>query len=65
MICQEFEEALCRKKDFFIRFPYTEDEVQEAIDTFEEEYKFQLILFVRRNCVVISLLLAPKARISI
>ena len=44
MICQEFEEALCHKKDFFIRFPYTVDEVQDAIDDFEAEYKFPQIV---------------------
>ena len=44
IICQEFEEALCRKKDIFIRFPYTVDEVQDAIDNFEAEYKFPQVI---------------------
>lgn len=26
VICQEFEEALCREQDLIIRFPYTDDE---------------------------------------
>ena len=50
VICQEFEEALCRKKDLFIRFPYSEDEVQEAMDTFEEEYKFPQIVGAIDGC---------------
>ena len=39
LIYQEFEEAFCRKKDFF-RCPYTVDKVQDAIDDFGAEYKF-------------------------
>ena len=50
VICQEFEEALCRIKDLFIRFPYSEDEVQEAMDTFEEEYKFPQIVGAIDGC---------------
>lgn len=44
MIWQEFEQALSDKKDMFIRFPYTEDEVQEAIDGFEKDYDFPQIV---------------------
>lgn len=44
MICQEFEQALSDKNDMFIRFPYTEDEVQEAIDGFEKDYDFPQIV---------------------
>ena len=50
VICQEFEEALCRKEELFIWFPYSEDEVQEAMDTFEEEYKFPQILGAIDGC---------------
>ena len=50
VICQEFEEALCRKRNLFIRFPHTEDEVQEAMDTFEEEYQFPQIVGAIDGC---------------
>ena len=50
VICQEFEEALCRKEELFIWFPYSEDEVQEAMDTFEEEYKFPQIVGAIEGC---------------
>ena len=50
VICQEFEEALCRKEELFIWFPYSEDEVQEAMDTFEEEYKFPQIVGAIDGC---------------
>ena len=32
------------KRTFFIQFPYTINEVQDAIDNFEEEYKFPQIV---------------------
>ena len=46
----QLKEALCRKKDLFIRFPYSEDEVQEAMDTFEEESKFPQIVGAIDGC---------------
>lgn len=50
VICQEFEEALCQRKEQFIQFPYTEDEVQEAMDEFEQEYKFPQIVGAIDGC---------------
>ena len=50
VICQEFEEALCRNKDLFIRFPYTADEVQAVMNDFEEEYHFPQIVGVVDGC---------------
>ena len=50
VISQEFEEALCRKKDLFIRFPYTADEVQAVMNDFEEEYHFPQIVGAVDGC---------------
>ena len=51
MICQEFEEALWqKKKDLFICFLYTDDEVQEEMDDFEKEYKFTQIVGAIDGC---------------
>ena len=49
---------LCVQKiELFIRFPYTKDEVQEAIDAFEEEYKFSQIVGAIDRChMVINVL---------
>lgn len=52
VICQEFEEALCRKKDLFIRFPYTADEVQAVMNDFEEEYHFPQIVGAVDGCLI-------------
>lgn len=40
VISQEFESALYRIKNNYTRFPFTEDEVREAMDRFEELYNF-------------------------
>ena len=37
-ICEEFEKALARKKDQFIQFPVTREDIQNSIDEFEEKY---------------------------
>ena len=50
VICQEFEEALCRKKDLFIPFPYMADEVQAVMNDFEEEYHFPQIVGAVDGC---------------
>ena len=43
VISDQFESALCRLKNSYIRFPYTDEEVQEIMDRFEEEYHFPQI----------------------
>ena len=43
VISDQFESALCRLKNSYIRFPYTEKEVLEVMDRFEEEYHFPQI----------------------
>ena len=35
VIFQQFESILCERKNKYIRFPFTEDEVKEAMDDFE------------------------------
>ena len=50
VICQEFEEALCRKKDLFMWFPYVADEVQAVMNDFEEEYHFPQIVGAVDGC---------------
>ena len=37
-ICEEFEKALARKKDQFMQFPVTREDIQNSIDEFEEKY---------------------------
>ena len=44
VISHQFESTLCRLKNSYIRFPYTDEEVQEVIDRFEEEYHFPQIV---------------------
>ena len=43
VISDQFESALCRLKNSYICFPYTDKEVQEVMDQFEEEYHFPQI----------------------
>ena len=43
VISDQFESALCRLKNSYIRFPYTDKEVLEVMDRFEEEYHFPQI----------------------
>ena len=43
VISEQFESALCRLKNSYIRFSYTDEEVQEVMDCFEEEYHFPQI----------------------
>ena len=43
VISHQFESAVCRLKNSYIRFPYTDEEVQEVMDRFEEEYHFPQI----------------------
>ena len=43
VISDQFESILCRLKNSYIRFPYTDKEVQEVMDRFEEEYHFPQI----------------------
>lgn len=50
VIFREFEEALCRNKDVFNRFPYTTDEDQEVMNDLEEEYHFPQIVGAVDGC---------------
>lgn len=49
-ICQEFEEALCRRKDLFIRFPFDADEVRKATSDFEDQYHFPQVVGAIDGC---------------
>ena len=49
-ICEEFENALCNLKDRYIRFPYTDQEVEEVMDLFEEQYHFPQIVGAIDGC---------------
>ena len=40
VISDQFESALCRLKNSYICFPYTDKEVQEVMDRFEGKYHF-------------------------
>lgn len=40
VISEQFESAICRLKNSYIRFPYMDDEVQEVMDGFKDEYHF-------------------------
>lgn len=50
VVCQEVDEALYRKKDWFIRFTCVADEVQEVMNDFEEEYHFPQIVGAVDGC---------------
>ena len=50
VIFREFEEALCRNKDVFNRFPYTTDKDQEVMNDLEEEYHFPQIVGAVDGC---------------
>ena len=50
VVFREFEEALCRNKDVFNRFPYTTDEDQEVMNDVEEEYHFPQIVGAVDGC---------------
>ena len=44
VISQQFESILCERKNNYIRFPFTEDEVKEVMDDSEELYHFPQIV---------------------
>ena len=49
-ICEEFEKALARKKDQFMQFPVTREDIQNSIDEFEEKYGIPQIVGVIDGC---------------
>ena len=49
-ICEEFEKALARKKDQFMQFPVTRENIQNYIDEFEEKYGIPQIVGVIDGC---------------
>ena len=49
-ICEEFEKALARKKDQFIQFPVTREDIQNSIDEFEEKYGIPQIVGAIDGC---------------
>ena len=50
VIFREFEEALCRNKDVFNRFPCTTGKDQEVMNDLEEEYHFPQIVGAVDGC---------------
>ena len=50
IISREFEEALCNRADDYIHFPTTDEETDEVIQQFEEEYKFPQIVGAIDGC---------------
>ena len=49
-ICEEFKKALARKKDQFMQFPVTREDIQNSIDEFEEKYGIPQIVGVIDGC---------------
>ena len=49
-ICSEFERALLRRKDQFIKFPLTRQEITEKVDEFEEMYGIPQIVGAIDGC---------------
>ena len=50
VIFRELEEALCRNKNVFSRFPYKTDEDQEVMNDLEEQYHFPQIVGAVDGC---------------
>ena len=50
IISREFEEALCNRADDYIHFPTTDEETDEVMQQFEEEYKFPQIVGATDGC---------------
>ena len=50
MISKEFELALCRHKDLFVRFPNTNRAAEELINAFEEQYGVPQIVRAIAGC---------------